>query len=92
MKVLDVGSGVGGPACEIAELTDASIVGINNNDYQIERARHHAVKRGLSEQLEFVKGDFMVSDAIITQGPREASNVRGTIANAIRRQQFRSCL
>lgn len=62
MKVLDVGCGVGGPAREIAKFTDAHITGLNNNDYQIERATQYAVKEGLSNQLKFVKGDFMVCD------------------------------
>jgi len=60
MKVLDVGCGVGGPAREIAKFTDAHITGLNNNDYQIERATAYAAKEGLSDQLKFVKGDFMV--------------------------------
>ncbi|KAK3355201.1 S-adenosyl-L-methionine-dependent methyltransferase [Neurospora tetraspora] len=59
MKVLDVGCGVGGPAREIAKFTDAHITGLNNNDYQIDRATHYAVRDGLSGQLKFVKGDFM---------------------------------
>lgn len=67
MKVLDVGCGVGGPAREIAKFTGAHITGLNNNDYQIERATHYAFKEGLSDQLKFVKGDFMVRTA---QHPR----------------------
>ncbi|KAG7291940.1 C-24(28) sterol reductase [Staphylotrichum longicolle] len=59
MKVLDVGCGIGGPAREIAKFTDAHITGLNNNDYQIERATRYAQKEGLSNQLKFVKGDFM---------------------------------
>ncbi|KHJ35445.1 putative sterol 24-c-methyltransferase [Erysiphe necator] len=58
-KVLDVGCGVGGPAREIAKFTGAHITGLNNNDYQIERATRYAQKEGLSNQLSFVKGDFM---------------------------------
>jgi len=57
--VLDVGCGVGGPAREIAKFSGANIVGLNNNDYQIERATRYAEKEGLSKQLQFVKGDFM---------------------------------
>ena len=60
MKVLDVGCGVGGPAREIAKFTGANIVGLNNNDYQIERAERYAAKEGLASQLGFTKGDFMV--------------------------------
>ncbi|RDL41486.1 Sterol 24-C-methyltransferase [Venustampulla echinocandica] len=58
-KVLDVGCGVGGPAREIAKFTGAHITGLNNNDYQIERATKYAQLEGLSHQLKFVKGDFM---------------------------------
>ena len=59
MRVLDVGCGVGGPAREIAKFTGAKIVGLNNSDYQIDRATQYAAKEGLSSQLSFVKGDFM---------------------------------
>ena len=59
MRVLDVGCGVGGPAREIAQFTDAQIVGLNNNDFQIGRARRYAKKAGLENQVTFVKGDFM---------------------------------
>lgn len=60
MKVLDVGCGVGGPAREIAKFTGAHVTGFNNNDYQIQRAEAYSVKEGLTEQLAYVKGDFMV--------------------------------
>ncbi|SPO26663.1 probable delta(24)-sterol c-methyltransferase (erg6) [Ustilago trichophora] len=59
MRVLDVGCGVGGPAREIARFADVNIVGLNNNEYQIQRARKYTEKAGLSAQVEFVKGDFM---------------------------------
>lgn len=60
MKVLDVGCGVGGPAREIVKFTGCNVVGLNNNDYQIERATKYAAREGLSEKLSFTKGDFMV--------------------------------
>lgn len=59
MKVLDVGCGVGGPAREIAKFTGAHITGLNNNDYQIDRAIHYAESQGLADHLAFVKSDFM---------------------------------
>lgn len=62
MKVLDVGCGVGGPGREICRFTDCSIVGLNNNDYQIERANHYAKKYKLDDKLSYVKGDFMQMD------------------------------
>lgn len=59
MRVLDVGCGVGGPAREIARFTDAHIVGVNNNDFQIGRGRKYTTKAGLEDNVEFAKGDFM---------------------------------
>ena len=59
MRVLDVGCGVGGPAREIAQFTDCQIVGLNNNDFQVRRARKYARNAGLENQVTFVKGDFM---------------------------------
>ncbi|KZT62452.1 hypothetical protein CALCODRAFT_522352 [Calocera cornea HHB12733] len=59
MRVLDVGCGVGGPAREIARFCDIKIVGVNNNDFQIARARKYTEQAGLSDQLTFQKGDFM---------------------------------
>ena len=60
MRVLDVGCGVGGPAREIVKFANVNVVGLNNNDYQIERATRYAEKEGLSHKLKFTKGDFMV--------------------------------
>lgn len=60
MTVLDVGCGVGGPAREIAKFSGVNIIGLNNNDYQIDRARYYVEKEGLAHKLKFVKGDFMV--------------------------------
>lgn len=59
MRVLDVGCGVGEPAREIARFTDATIVGVNNNDFQIDRANKKTAKAGLSDRVSFQKADFM---------------------------------
>lgn len=59
MLVLDVGCGIGGPARAIARFSDVNIVGINNNEFQIGRAKMHAKRAGLQNQLKFVEGDFM---------------------------------
>lgn len=59
MRVLDVGCGVGGPAREIARFSDVNIVGVNNNDFQIGRARKYTKDAGLENQVQFTKGDFM---------------------------------
>jgi len=59
MRVLDVGCGVGGPAREIARFMDVNIVGLNNNEFQIGRARRYTKDAGLEHQVQFIKGDFM---------------------------------
>ncbi len=59
MRVLDVGCGVGGPAREIARFADVNVIGFNNNDFQIGRARKYTKDAGLEDQVQFVKGDFM---------------------------------
>ena len=59
MKVVDLGCGVGGPMREMARVSGASIVGVNNNAYQIERGWKHTRKARMSELCSFVKADFM---------------------------------
>jgi sterol 24-C-methyltransferase len=59
MTCLDVGSGVGGPARQIALFSRGKIVGLNNNDYQIKRATKLAEEAGLSNTVSFKKGDFL---------------------------------
>lgn len=38
-QVLDVGCGIGGPLREIVSFSGASVVGLNNNSYQIKRGQ-----------------------------------------------------
>eukprot|EP00008_Paramoeba_atlantica_P004972 CAMPEP_0201478642 /NCGR_PEP_ID=MMETSP0151_2-20130828/3419_1 /ASSEMBLY_ACC=CAM_ASM_000257 /TAXON_ID=200890 /ORGANISM="Paramoeba atlantica, Strain 621/1 / CCAP 1560/9" /LENGTH=367 /DNA_ID=CAMNT_0047859777 /DNA_START=55 /DNA_END=1158 /DNA_ORIENTATION=- len=58
-KILDVGCGVGGPAREIARFSEAHVTGLNNNAYQIMRAKLHTAREDLVGRVEFVKGNFM---------------------------------
>ena len=57
MRVLDAGCGVGGPMGALARHTGASFVGLNNNAYQIERAKAHT--RDVESLCRFVHGDYM---------------------------------
>ena len=59
MRVLDVGCGVGGPMRSIARFSGASVEGVNNNDYQLEKVRSHNDEAGLSHLCSAFKGDFM---------------------------------
>jgi sterol 24-C-methyltransferase len=59
MTVLDVGCGVGGPMRAIARFSGATIVGVNNNEYQIKRGDKHNADARLAHQCSFKKADFM---------------------------------
>ncbi|MCA6094843.1 methyltransferase domain-containing protein [Streptomyces sp. SCA3-4] len=59
MKVLDVGSGVGGPALNIAGLSGAHVTGLDLTPGRVERARTRARDLGLQERTTFVEGDAM---------------------------------
>ncbi|PWA02580.1 hypothetical protein BB558_001277 [Smittium angustum] len=48
-----------GPARECVRFTGAHVTGLNNNDYQIQRATKYAIKTGQQNNSEFVKGDFL---------------------------------
>jgi len=58
-KCLDVGCGVGGPARNIASFSEAQIVGLNNNAYQLSRARTHIADAKMGDQVSFIQNDFM---------------------------------
>ena len=57
MQVLDVGCGVGGPMGNLARRYGAGFTGINNNAYQVERAKVHT--RDVRPLCRFIHGDYM---------------------------------
>ena len=59
MEVLDLGCGVGGPMRNIARFAGVRVTGVNNNRYQIERAKEHTRKARLDHACSFVEADFM---------------------------------
>lgn len=59
MRVADLGCGVGGPMATIAEATGASITGLNNSAYQIDRGERMLRRRGLEDHCRFLFADFM---------------------------------
>ncbi len=63
MRVVDLGCGIGGPLREIARFSGATVVGVNNNGYQLERARKLTDEAGLGRLAEFLESDFMKMDA-----------------------------
>jgi len=58
-KCIDIGCGVGGPLREIARFSRAHVTGLNNNEYQVGRAKKLNARAGLSDYSDVVKADFM---------------------------------
>lgn len=56
--ILDLGCGVGGPARNIVRFVGCNVLGINNNEYQISRARRHDIHFGMNTKIDYVKTDF----------------------------------
>jgi ubiquinone/menaquinone biosynthesis C-methylase UbiE len=57
--VLDIGSGVGGPAVYIANKTGCRLTGIDISDVGVETANKLTSGAGLSDRVNFVLGDAM---------------------------------
>lgn len=54
--VLDVGCGMGGPACQIAGITGAHVLGITPNATQLALAKAHAQDAGCTQRVRFGQG------------------------------------
>ncbi len=59
MTALDVGCGVGGPMREIARFSGARVIGVNNNGYQVQKARGYNREARLDDRCELIEADFM---------------------------------
>jgi len=57
-RVLDVGSGFGGPARQIARRTGHRVVGIDITPAYVEAARDLSLRAGLDDRTEFRTGDI----------------------------------
>ena len=59
MKVLDIGCGIGGPMREMAKTSGADIVGLNINEYQLDKCKAYNEQAGLADRCRLVHGDYM---------------------------------
>ena len=57
LKVLDIGSGIGGAGFHLAESKDCSVVGVDLMQSNVSDANRRARERGLSNQVRFMFGD-----------------------------------
>ena len=58
-RVLDAGCGIGGPMREIARFSGARVVGVNNNAYQLSRAREKNREARVDHLCQLLEADFM---------------------------------
>jgi len=56
---LDLGCGVGGPGRAVARFSEAKIIGLNNNAYQLERCKKLTAAQGLNHLCTYMKADWM---------------------------------
>ena len=59
MNVIDVGCGLGGPLRRVAKESGAKVLGINNNEQQLEKARQRTSEAGLDHLAEYRTCNFM---------------------------------
>ena len=80
MKVLDIGSGWGGMAIDIAKKTGATVKGITLSENQQATATKRAHKEGLSDKVSFVLQDYRYEkdtyDRIVSVGMFEHVGVK----------------
>ncbi|GAA3795919.1 27-O-demethylrifamycin SV methyltransferase [Sphaerisporangium flaviroseum] len=58
-RVLDIGCGIGTSAFRLAEATPAEIVGISNNQAQIDEANRRAAEKGVADRVSFAYADAL---------------------------------
>ena len=64
MVVIDVGCGVGGPMRRVLREANVRVVGVNNNDLQLEKAKSLNAEAGLGHMVDYLSGSFMDMGAL----------------------------
>ena len=59
MTVIDVGCGIGGPMRRVVREGGVRVVGINNNEIQMEKAKMLNAKAGIDHKVNYVTCSFM---------------------------------
>uniref|UniRef100_A0A7S4DIM0 Methyltransferase domain-containing protein n=2 Tax=Lotharella globosa TaxID=91324 RepID=A0A7S4DIM0_9EUKA len=73
-KVLDLGSGYGKPACDVARVTGAEVWGVDLSEMHVQRSIELAKKTKVDKRANFVVGSF-------TSLPKEVLNQSGTFTH-----------
>ena len=64
MTVIDVGCGIGGPMRRVVQEAGVKVVGINNSDVQLDRARSLSAEAGIDHMIDYLACSFMDMSAI----------------------------
>ena len=64
MTVVDVGCGIGGPMRRVVRESGVKVVGVNNNEIQLDRAKSLNTEAGLDHMVDYLACSFMDMDAI----------------------------
>ena len=64
MKVIDVGCGLGGPMRRVVREAGVKVIGINNSEVQLEKAKALTAEAGLDHMVDYLECSFMEMGAI----------------------------
>ena len=64
MTVVDVGCGIGGPMRRVVRESGVKVVGVNNNEIQLDRAKSLNAEAGLDHMVDYLACSFMDMDAV----------------------------
>lgn len=59
MRVIDVGCGIGGPMRRVVREAGVRVVGVNNNEIQLSRAKSLNAEAGIDHMVDYFAGSFM---------------------------------
>jgi release factor glutamine methyltransferase len=88
-KILDVGTGSGVIALSLAaKFPDAKVTATDVSDEALALARENAARLGLTDRIEFCRGDLLISvshvyDLIVANLPYVAEADRGTLSREV---------
>ena len=64
MTVIDIGCGIGGPMRRVATEAGVRVVGLNNNEIQLDKAKSLNSEAGISHMVDYMACSFMDMSAV----------------------------
>ena len=64
MTVIDIGCGIGGPMRRVAMEAGVRVVGLNNNEIQLDKAKSLNAEAGISHMVDYMACSFMDMSAV----------------------------